>query len=78
MSRDADTWIQSEDLDLVVQDASIIVVQPRRKEFEDCGLVILISDRELLKVIRRPENSSTKSGLRMFKVENAFHFHRLL
>ena len=78
MSRDADTWIQSEDLDLVVQDASIIVVQPRRKEFEDCGLVILISDRELLKVIRRPENSSTKSGLRMFKVENAFHYQRLL
>ena len=77
MSREADTWIQTHDPDLAVQDASIIVVQPRRKEFDDCGLVILISDRELLKVTR-PDNSSTKSGLRMFKVENAFHFHRLL
>ena len=78
MSRDADTWIQSEDLDLVVQDASIIVVQPRRKEFEDCGLVILVSDRELLKVIRRADNSFTLCGRRMFKVENALHFQRLL
>ena len=31
LSREADTWIQREDPDLVVQDASMIVLQPRQE-----------------------------------------------